>query len=167
MERTTVGRHHATVTVRGEILPQIDPGLPMAFNILIVDDSATMRSLIRKVLTIAGFPVGQFFEGANGLDALDILAREWVDIILTDINMPEMDGLELLQKLRQDETWKEIPIVLITTEGRQELMDQVTELGIQGYIKKPFRPETIKQILTAIMGETDGSALGASAECDF
>jgi len=146
---------------------EIDPGLLMAFNILIVDDSATMRALIRKVLGIAGFPVGQYFEGANGLEALEILSSHWVDVVLTDINMPGMDGLEFLRRLRQDDTLKEIPVILITTEGRPEVMEQVTQMGVQGYIKKPFRPEVIKQSLTAIMGETDGTPLVADTKCDF
>lgn len=139
----------------------------MAFNVLIVDDSATMRSLIRKVLGIAGFPVGQYFEGANGQEALDVLSREWVDVILTDLNMPGMDGLELLRRVRQDEVLKAIPVVLITTEGRPELVAQITDLGIQGYIKKPFRPEAIKQTLSTIVGEANGETLGPSEECDF
>lgn len=126
-----------------------------------------MRALIRKVLGIAGFPVGQFFEGANGLEALEILSSQWVDVILTDINMPGMDGLEFLRHLRRDDTLKEIPVILITTEGRPEVMEQVTQVGVQGYIKKPFRPEVIKQSLTAIMGETDGTSLVADTECDF
>lgn len=139
----------------------------MAFNVLIVDDSATMRALIRKVLGMAGFQVGQYFEGANGLEALEILKREWVDVILTDVHMPEMDGLTLVGKIRQDDVLQNIPIVLITTEGRPELVEQFAALGIEGYIKKPFRPEEIKNLLTGIMGEADGTAMGDSEECDF
>jgi two-component system, chemotaxis family, chemotaxis protein CheY len=139
----------------------------MAFNVLIVDDSATMRALIRKVLGIAGFQVGQYFEGANGLEALEILKREWVDVILTDVHMPEMDGLTLVGKIRQDEIWQNIPVVFITTEGRPELVEQFSALGVEGYIKKPFRPEEIKNLLAGIMGEADGTAVGDSEECDF
>lgn len=139
----------------------------MAFNVLIVDDSATMRALIRKVLGIAGFQVGQYFEGANGLEALEILKREWVDIILTDVHMPEMDGLTLVREIRRDDIWQNIPVILITTEGRPELVEKFSALGIEGYIKKPFRPEEIKNLLAKIMGEADGTAMGDSEECDF
>jgi two-component system chemotaxis response regulator CheY len=139
----------------------------MAFNVLIVDDSATMRALIRKVLGIAGFQVGQYFEGANGFEALEILKREWVDVILTDVHMPEMDGLTLVGKIRQDDVLQNIPVVLITTEGRPELVEKFSALGIEGYIKKPFRPEEIKNLLAGIMGEADGTAMGDSEECDF
>ena len=139
----------------------------MAFNVLIVDDSSTMRALIRKVLGISGFPVGQYFEGANGREALEILAREWVDVILTDLNMPEMDGKAFLKNLRRQEEWTDLPVVLVTTEGRPEIISQYSKLGFQGYIKKPFRPETIKQVLSEIMGETDVAPIDDSEGCDF
>lgn len=139
----------------------------MAYNVLIVDDSATMRALIRKILIMSGFPVGQYYEGANGREALGVLDREWVDVILTDLNMPEMDGKAFLENIRQHEEWKDLPVVLITTEARPEIIDQYTQLGYQGYIKKPFRPETIKQVLSDIMGESDATAIDDSEGCDF
>lgn len=139
----------------------------MAINVLIVDDSATMRMLLRKVLAIAGLPPGQCFEGANGQEALEILAREWIDLILTDVHMPEIDGQTFLQYLRQHQKWQDIPVILITSEGRPEILRHYQQLGIQGYIKKPFHPETLKRVLSGLIGETDAALPDDSEECDF
>ena len=75
----------------------------MAFNVLIVDDSSSMRSVIKKTLEISGFDIGQIFEAGNGREALDVLDKEWADIILTDIHMPDMDGLSFLKELQKDD----------------------------------------------------------------
>lgn len=125
----------------------------MAYNVLILDDSATMRSLIRKVLTIAGFDIGACFEGGNGREALKILETNWIDIILSDLHMPEMDGAAFLQTLRAHHLWHSIPVVLITAESRKDVVSPLLEHWVQGYIKKPFRPETIRTRLIAILGE--------------
>jgi two-component system chemotaxis response regulator CheY len=125
----------------------------MAYNVLIVDDSATMRALLRKVLNISGLELGNCFEGANGREALEILEQNWVDLVLSDLHMPEMDGAALVKALRQNQLWRSIPVVLITTEGRQEVLEVFFKQGIQGYIRKPFRPEDIKEKLQDILGE--------------
>jgi two-component system, chemotaxis family, chemotaxis protein CheY len=125
----------------------------MAYNVLIVDDSATMRALVRKVLNISGLEVGDCFEGANGREALEILEHNWIDLVLSDLHMPEMDGAALVQALRQNHLWQSIPVVLITTEGRPELLEPFYQQGVQGYIRKPFRPEDIKEKLQNILGE--------------
>src|SRR4030042_2415509 len=124
----------------------------MAYNVLIVDDSATMRTLIRKILSISGFDVGEYFEGANGLEALKVLEQHWVDIILSDLHMPEMDGEAFIKVLRDHNLWRNIPVVLVTTESRQEVLDPFVQQGIQGYIRKPFKPEAIRDKLISILG---------------
>jgi len=139
----------------------------MAYNVLIVDDSAVMRALIRKVLVISGFDIGQYFEGANGLEALAILENNWVDIILSDLHMPEMNGAALVKELNKHEVWRNIPVVLITTEARPEIINPFLELGVRDYIQKPFRPETIKQKLTGILGEGMATDAGQIESCDF
>lgn len=123
----------------------------MAYNVLIVDDSSTMRTLIRKVLTISGFDIGTFFEGANGREALGVLEANWVDIILSDLHMPEMDGSAFLEALRAHNLWRSIPVVLITTETRQDVVNPLLQKWVQGYIKKPFQPETIRHQLANIL----------------
>ena len=137
----------------------------MAYNVLIVDDSATMRTLIRKVLSISGFDVGEYFEGANVREALKVLEQHWVDIILSDLHMPEMDGEALVKALRDHNLWRNIPVVLITTESRQEVLETFVQQGIQGYIRKPFKPEAIRDKLISILGGE--LHVGELEGCDF
>ena len=125
----------------------------MAYNILIVDDSTPMRALIKKVVKASGFDVGEFFEASNGKEACQVLDDAWLDLVLTDYNMPEMNGLELLEAMQQDETLKAVPVVMITTEGSQQRIEAFLAKGAADYIKKPFTPSDIKQKLSAIMGE--------------
>jgi two-component system chemotaxis response regulator CheY len=139
----------------------------MAYNVLIVDDSTTMRTLIRKVLVIAGFDIGEYFEGANGQEALGILEHNWVDIILSDLNMPGMDGKAMLKAIKEHKVWRNIPVVLITTESRPEVISPFLKLGVQDYIQKPFRPETIRKKLTGILGEASAPDASELESCDF
>ncbi len=139
----------------------------MAYNVLIVDDSATMRALIRKVLMISGFDIGECYECGNGREALDILENSWVDIILSDIHMPEMDGVAMVKELKKHQMWRHIPVVLITTEARPDVIQPFLNLGVQDYIQKPFRPETIRQKLTGILGEARTTDASEIESCDF
>jgi two-component system chemotaxis response regulator CheY len=125
----------------------------MAFNVLIVDDSSTMRAVIKKVIKVSGFNVGKFLEAGDGGEALAVLANEWVDVVLSDINMPNMNGLELIGRMHADEMLKSIPVVMVTTESSDEKVKKSKELGAVGYIKKPFLPQDIKMTLSSIMGE--------------
>lgn len=127
----------------------------MAFNVLIVDDSLTMRSVIKKTIKVSGFKVGEYFEAADGKEALKILADAWVDLVLTDINMPNMNGLELIAEMNNDQILSSIPVVMVTTEGSEKSVQKSMEMGAKGYIKKPFQPEDIKRILNSIMGEAE------------
>lgn len=123
----------------------------MAYNVLIVDDSQTMRTVIKKTVAISGFEIGACWEAGDGREALDVLNDHWVDIILTDLNMPRMNGLELVKALKGDEATRHIPIVLITTEGSETRIEEAYALGISGYIQKPFYPEAIRDALNKIM----------------
>lgn len=127
----------------------------MAFNVLIVDDSLSMRSVIKKTIKVSGFKVGEYFEAADGKEALKILADAWVDLVLTDINMPNMNGLELIAEMNNDQILSSIPVVMVTTEGSEKSVQKSMEMGAKGYIKKPFQPEDIKRILNSIMGEAE------------
>ncbi len=127
----------------------------MAFNVLVVDDSLPMRSFIKKTIKASGFDVGQFFEADNGQNALEILRKEWLDIVLTDYNMPEMNGLELITEMQKEDLLKVIPVVMVTTEGSQQRIEEFVEKGAMAYIKKPFYPEEIRQKLNKIMGEPE------------
>lgn len=128
----------------------------MAYNVLIVDDSQTMRTVIKKTVAISGFEIGECWEAGDGREALDVLQEQWVDIILTDLNMPRMNGLELVKALKGDEATRHIPIVLITTEGSETRIEEAYALGISGYIQKPFYPEAIRDALNKIMETLHG-----------
>ncbi|MFH7320786.1 response regulator [Desulfurivibrio sp. D14AmB] len=123
----------------------------MAFNILVADDSATMRAVIKKTVEMAGVPVGSFFEATHGKEALDILENNWIDVILSDINMPVMGGMELLGEVARNEEFRRIPLIFITTESSEARMDEARRLGAAGYVRKPFQPESIKKILYEVL----------------
>jgi len=125
----------------------------MSYNVLIVDDSSTARSVIGKTLGLSGVPLGQVLYAVNGKEALEILASNWVDIVFADINMPVMNGIELIERMEADGLLKSIPVVVISTEGSATRMDALKAKGIKGYIRKPFSPENIKKILLEILGE--------------
>lgn len=139
----------------------------MSFNVLIVDDSNAMRAVVKKIITISGFKIDQCYEASNGREALDILQGTWVDIILSDLNMPEMNGLELLANLKKDDLLREIPVVVITTEGSEERKKIVADLGAKGFIKKPFVPEEVRKILYDVLGVNEEGSYGTDqAESD-
>lgn len=123
----------------------------MAYNILIIDDSTTARAVISKTLEMSGVAVGEVYFAENGLKALEILKKEWVDLAFTDINMPEMSGMELVQTMSEDEELREIPIVVVSTEGSQARIDELRSHGIRAYIRKPFTPEELKQVVDNLM----------------
>lgn len=139
----------------------------MAYNILIVDDSSSMRKVIRKVLQISGFDVGEIYEASNGKEALDVLDSNWVDLILSDIHMPVMDGYQFLTELRKREEFKDVPVVLVTTEGDERKLQMAMTMGAQGYIRKPFEPEQIREYLKGIMGEPVYELGGIDEGSDF
>jgi len=124
----------------------------MSFNVLIVDDSGSMRAVIKKVISISGFKLDQCFEAGNGREALEQLKQNWVDVIVSDINMPDMDGLELLRALKNDSLFQSIPAIIISTEGSSERMNEALEAGAREFIKKPFLPEDIRRVLYNVIG---------------
>jgi two-component system, chemotaxis family, chemotaxis protein CheY len=127
----------------------------MAYNILIVDDSFPMRAVIKKVIKASGFNIGELLEAGNGKEALQLLAQQWIDLVLTDYNMPDMDGLELLKAMKASDTLADIPVVIVTTEGSEQRVEAFLNQGAAAYIKKPFTPEQIKSQLNRILGEPE------------
>src|ERR1700690_2867274 len=105
----------------------------MALDVLIVDDSAAIRKILHRVLVQAEVPLGKVLEASDGLEALAKLRTETVGLILSDINMPNMDGIEFLSKLKEDPSFKSVPILMVTTEGSQAKVMQALELGATGY----------------------------------
>lgn len=128
----------------------------MAVNILVVDDSLPMRSVIIKNIKASGYGSANFFQAENGKVALSLLENEWIDIVLTDYNMPDMNGLELICRIKSDEELSRLPVIVITTEGSQEKIEEFLNKGAADYIKKPFSPEDIREKLIKILGESYG-----------
>jgi len=140
----------------------------MSYNVLVVDDSRSMRKVIIKTLELSGFRVGELIEASNGQEALDQIEGKWIDLVLSDIHMPIMDGFQFIQSLKENETYKDTPVVFITTEANEARLNQLMALGAMGYIRKPFRPEEIGVLLSKVMGELDDDTMGTSPEgCDF
>jgi len=123
----------------------------MPLDVLIVDDSAAIRKILQRVLVQAQLPLGKVHEANDGREALQKLLADPVGLILSDINMPNMDGLELLSALKAMDAYKSVPILMITTEGSQEKVMQALQLGAAGYVRKPFTPEQIKEKLVGIV----------------
>ena len=123
----------------------------MALDILIVDDSAAIRKILQRVLGQAEIPVGTVFEAGDGAAALEILKKQRVGLVLSDINMPNMDGLELLRHIKANEEWRKLPVIMITTEGAAAKVKEAVELGATGYVRKPFTAEQIKEKLAGLL----------------
>lgn len=125
--------------------------LPMALNVLIVDDSAAIRKILERVLRHTDFPLGDVVEAGDGREALEKLQSKNIGLILSDINMPNMDGLEMLQRIKACDQWKSTPIIMVTTEGSQDKVMLAIQLGATGYIRKPFTADQIKEKLIGIL----------------
>jgi two-component system, chemotaxis family, chemotaxis protein CheY len=124
----------------------------MAYRILIVDDSPAMRAFVRRVMQLSGIDLAECFEASNGEEALALLRTRWVDAILTDINMPGVDGEEFLRRLSQDELLSSIPVTVISTDATENRRSRMFALGARGYITKPFQPEALREQLEKTLG---------------
>jgi two-component system chemotaxis response regulator CheY len=120
-------------------------------DVLIVDDSAAIRKILRRVLQQAEIPLGQVYEAGDGVEAIESLKKQKVQLILSDINMPNKDGLQLLGEVKASAEWRDVPVVMITTEGSQAKVLEAIQLGAVGYVRKPFTAEQIKEKLTGII----------------
>jgi two-component system chemotaxis response regulator CheY len=123
----------------------------MDLNVLIVDDSAAIRKILVRVLSQTDLPIKQVLEANDGSEALKIVENNNVSLILSDINMPNVDGLELLTRLRLTPKWKDLSVVMITTEGSQAKVMEAVQLGAKGYVRKPFTAEQIKEKVLACL----------------
>jgi len=125
--------------------------MKMPVDVLIVDDSAAIRKILQRVLRQTDIPIGDVLEAGDGVEALKALGSHDVHLILSDINMPNMDGIQLLTHLKASEKWKSVPIVMVTTEGGQAKVIEAVQLGAAGYVRKPFTAEQIKEKLAGII----------------
>lgn len=119
-------------------------------RVLIVDDFSTMRNIIKNILRQLGF--NNIVEADSGQTALLKLAEKPVDLVISDWNMPVMDGLELLKRIRGSAEWKQIPVVMVTAEAKKENIIEAVQAGVSNYIVKPFTPEVLEQKLEKVFG---------------
>ncbi|BCR05127.1 response regulator [Desulfuromonas versatilis] len=122
----------------------------MPKKILIAEDSSTMRALIVSSIAVMGDY--QIFEAANGFEALRLLPREKVDLVITDINMPDINGLELVSFVRSNPNYQSTPLIIISTEGSQRDREKGLKLGANAYLVKPFEPDELQALIRQYLG---------------
>ena len=131
----------------------------MALNIIVVDDSSVMRAMIIKTLRLSQLPLGEVLEAPNGQEALKVLDIKWVDLALVDINMPVMDGEEMIDRLRQNPVTEDLPVIIISTEGSETRKEVLKQKGA-GFVHKPFTPETLRDTILKTLGGLDEQKAG-------
>jgi two-component system, chemotaxis family, chemotaxis protein CheY len=120
-------------------------------DVLIVDDSAAIRKILQRVLRQADLPLGQVYEAGDGVEALKALGSQHVDLVFADVNMPNMDGLQLLSQIKSADQWKHLPVVMVTTEGSESKVLAAANLGAAGYVRKPFSAEEFRRTLDGLV----------------
>ena len=122
----------------------------MAFRILIVDDSSVTRSVLRKTIHMTGIDVDEILEAGDGIEAIDLLSDNQVDLVMTDINMPRMNGMEMTAAILANEKTCDIPVVIVTTHADDTRINELCVQGVKKYIHKPFTPEKIRDTLQEV-----------------
>jgi two-component system chemotaxis response regulator CheY len=124
----------------------------MAYTVLIVDDSKIIRAMVSKTLKLSNLEINEIYEAANGKEALECLRNNWVDIVLSDLNMPVMSGIELVNEMAGDSLLKDVPVIVISTDGSATRIEELKQKGIKEYIRKPFTPEEVSGIIEKVLG---------------
>lgn len=132
----------------------------MGLNVLIVDDSAVMRSIISRSLRLSGLPLGELYQAPDGQQGLQSLDEHWIDVVLLDINMPVMNGMEMIERMRGNPETATLPIVVISTESSETRIEKIRRMGA-GFVHKPFTPETLREAIRASTGVADDCREGA------
>jgi len=135
----------------------------MPLNVLIVDDSSVMRAMIIKTIRMSGLDLGDVYQAGNGKEGLDAARENWVDLVVADINMPVMNGEEMIDQMKADPELSALPTIVISTEGSETRIQRLEKKGVT-FIHKPFTPEIIRdaiQELTGITGIGDSDESGA------
>ena len=123
----------------------------MESDVMVVDDSAAIRKILQRVLRQTGMAIHTIHEAGDGQEALDLLKGHAIRLVLSDINMPKMDGLQLLAAMKAAPEWQSIPVVMITTVGGEAKVGEAVRLGAAGYVRKPFTADQIKEKLVGIL----------------
>lgn len=129
----------------------------MAYNILIIDDSALTRTVMERTVRMCGVDVNEIRTAGHGKEGLTALESFWPDLVFCDINMPVMDGLQFVQALQSSDEWRDLPVVIVSTEGSETRMEELRRSGVQGYIRKPFAPEEVAAMIQQVLGATSNA----------
>ncbi len=124
----------------------------MSFNVLIVDDSKTIRAIIAKTLKLAKLDIGEIYEAGDGKEGLECLKTKHVDVVLSDLNMPVMTGLEMVAAMAREGLIEKIPVVVVSTDGSTARIEELKQQGVREYIRKPFTPESIGAVIEGVLG---------------
>ena len=122
----------------------------MAINVLIVDDSRIMRTMILKTLQMTGISLGEIFQAGNGQEGLKALEENWIDLAIVDINMPVMNGEEMIDRMRANPEMQDMPVVVVSTEGSETRIARLEKKGVV-FIHKPFEAETIRDTIMTLL----------------
>jgi two-component system chemotaxis response regulator CheY len=125
----------------------------MALNILVVDDSSVMRSIVIRTLRMSGLELNDILQAGNGKEALDVLGKNWVDLVLLDINMPVMNGMELIDSVRKIPELSDLPMIVVSTESSSTRIETLKQRGV-GFVHKPFTPEMLRNSVIELTGVT-------------
>jgi CheY-like chemotaxis protein len=133
----------------------------MPFNLLIVDDSKTTCTMLRQILAQCDLTWGKIFEASNGIEGLNVLSLSWVDLVLVDLNMPFMDGAQMVAEMSKDPRMKAIPVIVVSAEGDPFLLEALVLDGVKHFVRKPFEPGLVKRLAEEALGvvaQTEESA---------
>ncbi len=122
----------------------------MALNILIVEDSAVMREMIIRTLRLSNIPLGEIYQASNGAEGLELINKHWLDLVLADINMPVMNGEEMIDKIRQNPATADLPVIIVSTESSETRIDLLTKKS-DGFVHKPFSPESLREAILNVI----------------
>jgi two-component system chemotaxis response regulator CheY len=142
-----------------ELIAKSSPGLDAnpegrLLNVLIIDDSMVIRKMLRRVLGECSIKIKEIFEAGDGSQALKLMDANAIDLVMCDVNMPVMGGLEFLEAYGKRAEWSAIPVIMVTTEGGMENVVKAVQLGAKGYIHKPFTTDEVRQKLEQCLNIT-------------
>ncbi|MFO7930376.1 MAG: response regulator [Desulfosalsimonas sp.] len=123
----------------------------MGYNVLIVDNSVIIRKMVAKTLSITDLDISEYYFAENGKQALEKLEEHWIDIVFADINMPEMNGIEMIEEMSRRNLLSEVPVVVISTERSRQRIDTLKEMGVKAYLQKPFVPEEFARVVKDLL----------------
>lgn len=125
----------------------------MSYSILVVDDSPLIRKMMKRSLGLSSLQLGTIYEATNGKEALAVLEREWIDVVLADIHMPVMSGTELIELMSKDQIMGKIPVVVVSAERSEPAIEHLKKLGICAHLMKPFTPEQVLETVNHVLEE--------------